>query len=140
MTISGELLPSSIVTFFRPATLQIRSPTSRLPVNVIFRTRGSAHRPSPIVPPLPVMHWMPSAGTPHSSRSWVSLRALSGVSLAGFRMTALPAASAGPTLWHTRCSGKLNGLIPTTTPHGTRRVKPIWVFTPGAPSRGITSP
>ena len=37
----------------------------------------------------------------------------------------VPAASAGPTLWHTRFSGKLNGLMAATTPHGTRRVKPI---------------
>ena len=32
ITISGEFEPSSIVTFFSPAVLQMRSPTSRLPV------------------------------------------------------------------------------------------------------------
>ena len=36
MTISGALLPSSMVTFFKPAVLQMSSPTSRLPVKVIF--------------------------------------------------------------------------------------------------------
>src|SRR5579871_2550645 len=140
MMMRGELLPSSIVTFLSPATLQICSPTSRLPVNVILRTRASAHSASPTSLPLPVMHWMPSAGTPHSSRSAVSFSALSGVSVAGFRMTLLPAASAGPTLCATRCRGKLNGLMPTTTPHGTRNVNHICVLTPGAPSSGMTSP
>ena len=33
-------------------------------------------------------------------------------------MTELPAARAGPTLWHTKLRGKLNGLMATTTPHG----------------------
>ena len=62
------------------------------------------------------------------------------MSLAGLRITALPAASAGPTLWHTRLSGKLNGVIAATTPHGTRSVKPSLPAPPGAPSSGSTSP
>ena len=39
-----------------------------------------------------------------------------GVCPAGFNTTALPAAIAGPSLWATRFSGKLNGLIAPTTP------------------------
>ena len=140
MTITGALEPSSIVTRLIPATRQMRSPTSRLPVKVIFRTRGSAQRRSPSSPPGPVMHWMPSAGSPASRRISVSLSADRGVSVAGFTMTALPAASAGPTLWHTRFSGKLNGVTATTTPHGTRSVKAILPPPPGAPSTGIVSP
>ena len=70
----------------------------------------------------------------------MSLRAESGVSVAGFTMTAFPPASAGPTLWQTRFSGKLNGLIATTTPQGTRSVKASLPAPPGAPSTGIVSP
>ena len=140
ITISGALEPSSMVTRFSPATWQMRSPMSRLPVNVILRTRGSLHRALPRLPPGPVRHCTASGGTPASTNSSISLRADSGVSVAGLMMQALPAAIAGPTLWHTRCSGKLNGLMPTTTPHGTRRVKPSLPLTPGAPSSGITSP
>ncbi|GBD11734.1 hypothetical protein HRbin23_01409 [bacterium HR23] len=55
-------------------------------------------------------------------------------------MTLLPAARAGPTLWHTRFRGKLKGLMATTTPQGTRMVKPKRFPAPGEPSRGTTSP
>ena len=124
ITISGELEPSSIVTFFSPAVLQMRSPTSRLPVNVTFRTRGSATSGSPILLPEPVMHCIDSAGAPASKRISVSFSAERGVSVAGLMMTELPAARAGPTLCATRFSGKLNGLIAATTPTGTRIVNP----------------
>src|ERR1043165_3818950 len=53
---------------------------------------------------------MPSGGRPDSSRISVSLSADSGVSDAGLMTTELPPASAGPTLWHTRLSGKLSGV------------------------------
>ena len=124
ITISGELEPSSMVTFLRPAVLVMCSPTSRLPVKVILRTRGSATSASPIWLPEPVTHCTASGGTPASSSTSVSLRAERGVSVAGLMMTELPAAMAGPTLWATRFRGKLKGLMATTTPHGTRMVKP----------------
>ena len=44
--------------------------------------------------------------------------ALNGVWLAGLSTTGQPAAIAGATLWATRLSGKLNGLIAPTTPIG----------------------
>ena len=44
---------------------------------------------------------------------------------AGFRITAFPAASAGPILCNTSSDGKLNGVIATTIPTGCRTVKPI---------------
>ena len=47
----------------------------------------------------------------------------SGVCDAGFSTIGQPAAIAGATLWATRFSGKLNGLIAPTTPIGTRSVK-----------------
>jgi fermentation-respiration switch protein FrsA (DUF1100 family) len=53
----GLLEPSSIVTRLMPAVLQICSPTSRLPVKLIFRTRGSAQIAPPIGPPVGVLGW-----------------------------------------------------------------------------------
>ena len=116
------------------------SPTSRLPVKVILRTRRSAQIRSPISPPEPVTHWTPSGGKPAWSRISVSFSAESGVSVAGLSTTAFPAASAGPTLWQTRLSGKLKGLMAATTPHGTRIVRPTLPAPPGAPSSGTVSP
>ena len=87
-----------MVTFLMPAMRQMFSPTSRLPVKVILRTRASDTSGSPISPPEPVRHWTPSGGTPASSRISVSLRPDSGVSEAGLMITELPPAMAGPTL------------------------------------------
>jgi len=47
---------------------------------------------------------------------------MNGAARVGFATTGLPAASAGATLWESRLSGKLNGLIATTTPIGSRTV------------------
>ena len=79
----------------------------------------------PTVEPPPVTTCSHSAGSPHSSISR-SARAmpLNGVWLAGLSTTGHPAAIAGASLWATRLSGKLNGLIAPTTPIGTRSVKP----------------
>ena len=48
-----------------------------------------------------------------------------GVALAGFTTIGAPTASEGATLWATRFSGKLNGVIPRTGPIGNRRIRPI---------------
>ena len=139
MMMTGELDPSSMVTFFSPAVRQMCSPTSRLPVKVILRTRGSLTKASPISAPEPVRHWSASGGHPASSMTSTTRKPESGVSVAGFSTTALPAAMPGPILWQTRCSGKLKGEIAATIPHGTRMVKPNLPVTPGAPSSGMTS-
>ena len=83
---------------------------------------------------------MPSGGNPASRRISVSLSAESGVSDAGLTMTVLPAANAGPTLWQTRLSGKLNGAMAATTPQGTRSVKPSFLEPVGSASSGTVSP
>ena len=70
----------------------------------------------------------------------MSLSADRGVLDGGLITIALPAAMAGATLWVTRFSGKLNGLIATTTPHGTRKVNPILPAPPGDASNGTVSP
>ena len=83
------------------------------------------------MPLRPVIRRRPRAAVPASSRISTSFNADSGVSLAGLMITALPAAIAGPTLWQTRLSGKLNGVMAATMPQGTRSVKPESVRPPG---------
>ena len=48
----------------------------------------------------------------------------SGVWLAGLSTTGQPAAMAGASLWATRLSGKLNGLMAPTTPIGHAEGEP----------------
>jgi hypothetical protein len=95
-----------------------------LPVKVIFLTLRSPVIASPISAPDPVIHCIASAGSPASNNISVSFNPESGVSPAGFRTTAFPAAMAGPTLWQTRFNGKLNGLMAATIPTGILIVKP----------------
>ena len=49
-------------------------------------------------------------------------KAVSGVSVAGFRMTVQPAASAGANFQLARLSGKFQGTMAPTTPTGSRSV------------------
>ena len=63
-----------------------------------------------------------------------------GVADAGLSTTGQPAAMAGPTLWHTRFSGKLNGEMAATTPMGTRWTKASLPTPAELASMGIISP
>ncbi len=63
-----------------------------------------------------------------------------GVWLAGFSTTGHPAAMAGASLWATRLSGKLNGLMAPTTPIGRRSVKPSLPSPAADASSGTISP
>ncbi len=54
--------------------------------------------------------------------------------------TALPPASAGPTLCDSTFSGELNGVITQTTPRGERMVKPMRSLTPSPACSGAISP
>ena len=94
-------------------------------MNDTFRTRGSDTSTSPNEPPGPVSTDSTPSGRPASTKHSARASAVSGVVRAGLRMTAFPAASAGPTLCSTSSDGKLNGVIATTTPTGWRIVKPI---------------
>src|SRR5512143_1698057 len=135
-----ELFPSSIVTFFSPALRMICSPTGGDPVKEIFAIRGSTVSHSPTVPPDPTTTLKTQAGTPASSRISASAIAVSGVVDAGFRTSVFPTASAGPTLWATRFSGKLNGVIAETTPRGTRSQYPTRPSPAKLASIGTVSP
>ncbi len=61
-------------------------------------------------------------GSPAATAISPSSRAVSGVSCAGFKTTAHPAASAGATFHEARFSGKFHGTIAPTTPTGSRNV------------------
>ena len=56
------------------------------------------------------------------THKFANIAADSGAWTAGLRMTALPAARAGPTLWVTVLSGELNGVMATTGPTGRNMV------------------
>ncbi len=70
----------------------------------------------PTSEPGPGMTLSQPSGSPASTRIAASFSAEIGVWPAGLSTTALPAAIAGPSLWATRLSGKLKGLIAPTTP------------------------
>ena len=112
--------PSSSATRFRPATPFRCQPTSGLPVKERRSIRGSAASRSASAVDEGTTETA-AGGHPASSAIAPSARAESGVLVAGRTITALPAASAGPSLWQTVLSGKLNGVIASTTPTGNRR-------------------
>ncbi len=98
----------------------IVQPTAAEPVNETTGSRESATRSA--------MASFGTVSTDHepsgrsvSASSSASSRDDSGVFGAGLMMTGAPTASAGATLCATRFSGKLNGVIPSTAPRGTRR-------------------
>ena len=70
-------------------------------------------------------------GRPASASSSANISAVSGVTEAGFRTTALPSASAG-AIFHMACSsGKFHGVIAPTTPTGSRSVSRNASLRPG---------
>src|SRR5512134_338920 len=135
-----ELFPSSIVTFFRPAFRMIASPTGGDPVKETLAIRGSTVSHSPTVPPDPTTTLKAPAGIPASSRISASRMAVSGVVEAGFSTIVFPTASAGPTLWATRFSGKLNGVMAETTPKRLRSQNPTRPSPAKLASIGTVSP
>ena len=139
-TISGEVEPSSSFTFFRGAFATMPQPTGALPVNVTRRGISCTTSASPTSPPDPVTTVTQSSGMPASTRIATSAFAESGVADAGLSTTGQPAAIAGASLWATRFSGKLNGLMAATTPIGTRSASPIRPAPEAVAPIGTTSP
>ena len=58
-------------------------------------------------------------GSPAASATRPSSSAADGVNSDGFRITALPAASAGATFCASIVSGEFHGVIAATTPYGS---------------------
>ena len=138
-TITPALPPSSRITRFRPARAFMPQPTDEEPVKVSSLNRSSVTRRSPSARSMGSTDTAPG-GTPASTSRRPSVRALSGVLVAGLSTMGFPAAMAGASLWAARLSGKLNGEIAATGPTGTRRVMAIRPWPWGARSMGSTSP
>ena len=75
------------------------------PVNVTESTSGCAARAAPTSRPGPVTTFTIPGGKPAAPASSPNFKAVSGVSVAGFSTTALPAARAGATPREARRSG-----------------------------------
>ena len=76
------------------------------------------------------------AGPPASRKSLARVTGTDGSCSEGLRMKALPAASAGPAFHSGIMAGKLNGVMPATTPSGWRTE---WTSTP-VPTDSENSP
>ena len=115
-TISGAFEPSSRLTFLCGTLLRIPQPTPAEPVKLSARVSSCSTIALPTSEPGPGTTLSQPSGRPASTRISASFSAEIGVCPAGLRTIALPAAIAGPSLWATRLSGKLKGLIAPTTP------------------------
>ena len=127
-TMSADLPPSSRCTRFEfsAASRATMRPARVDPVNDTSCTPGSVTSASPTSAPPGSMANRP-VGRPASSK--MRARATpphTAVRGSGFKMTALPSASAGATARIERMSGALNGEITPTTPTGTRRANDRW--------------
>ena len=68
----------------------------------------------------PCTTWKTPLGSPASRNNSASRTGTDGSRSLGFRMNALPHASAGPAFQSGIIAGKLNGVMPATTPSGWR--------------------
>ncbi|OAH09487.1 hypothetical protein STSP_71970 [Streptomyces jeddahensis] len=123
MTMTGALPPRSMASFFRPAVREMASPVANPPVKDTMRTSGAATIAA-AMPASPLTTVTISSGRPASMRVSTRRSADSGVSADGLRMTALPPAMAGPSLWATRLRGSLNGVMAAMMPSGSRVNQP----------------
>ena len=123
-TMFADLPPSSRVTrlTWSAAPRMIRCPTAVEPVKQILRTNGCVTNRSPTTEPWPGSTVSTCSGRPASSASSPSRMAVSGVSSAGLRTTALPAASAGAKPQPAIGIGKFHGTMTPTTPSGSLKV------------------
>src|SRR4029079_4691101 len=86
------------------------------PVSTTASTSSCETSFAPTVPPLHGVNWSADFGTPARQKHWHKLYAISTVSDAGLRITALPAASAAATPPVGIANGKFHGETTTTTP------------------------
>ncbi|MNY38479.1 hypothetical protein D3C86_1731090 [compost metagenome] len=105
-TRTGAFPPRSIASFFNPALRAMASPVAKPPVKEIIRTSRISTKALPKSTP-PVAGVITEGGRPAFTKHSTSLRADNGASSEGFKITALPPAIAGPSLWATKFSGSL---------------------------------
>ena len=84
----------------------------------------------------PCTTWNTPSGTPASCSSSARIRAAEGTFSDTLRMKQLPQARATGNIHNGTMAGKLNGVIPATTPKGWRR---LWLST-RVPTFSVTSP
>jgi hypothetical protein len=109
---------------FAPAWIGRLSPTSRLPVKVSICTSGCAAKRVPQLLTLAREDAQRFGGMPARYSSSPSRSTVSGASVDGLRITALPAAIAGAVFCAACASGRLNAKIDATTPIGSRAQNP----------------
>ena len=117
----GDFPPSSRATGISllAATAAIRRPLAVPPVKDSILTPGCATRAAPASAPLPGSTSRTPGGRPASSAMRPSSSAVDGVNSDGFRITALPAASAGATFCASMVIGEFQGVMAATTPYGS---------------------
>ena len=117
----GALPPSSMEQF-STVSLAVASslrPTAVEPVKDILRTRGSCMMAAQTGPgSWGVITLITPGGTPASSMILATARAVSGVSMAGLRITVQPAPRAGAILRVAMAAGKFHGVISSEMPMG----------------------
>ena len=114
-------------------------PTGTEPVNDTTGSRGSSTSRDDVSLSTGRIDHEP-AGRSVEARISPSSNAVSGVAGAGLSTIGAPTAIAGATLCATRFSGKLNGVMPSTGPRGTRRTSANRPVPPGSVSRRCSSP
>src|SRR5699024_7927669 len=106
------------LSFFSPAFFAMLSPVWSLLGNDTILILECVINESPISLPLPVITDRNLSGSPAYTKASAKRSALTGVSVAGLTIIALPDAIAGPILCATRLSGSLNGVIAAIIPIG----------------------
>ena len=120
----GDFPPSSSVTVFRLVAdiCTISRPVTYSPVKAILSTPGCEARAAPAVGPNPGTTLSTPSGSPASAARRASSRLVMGVCSAGFRTTVLPQARAGAAFQVAMRRGAFHGVMPPTTPTGSRSV------------------
>src|SRR6185436_19344970 len=113
-TMFGDLPPSSSVIFLSvsAAALMIPLPVLVSPVKAILSMPGCSTIACPTLEPGPVITLSTPGGSPTSTAISPSAIAVSGVWLAGFRITTLPQASAGATFDAERLAQRVGEVVP----------------------------
>ncbi len=118
----GDLPPSSIENFFRPAVCTMRLPVAVEPVNDTACTSGCATSGSPVSLPKPCTTFSTPAGIPASRARLPSIEAVSGDSSLIFSTAVLPNARQGATFHVAVMNGTFHGEISAQTPTGWNSV------------------
>src|ERR1039457_4110391 len=94
------------------------NPTSREPVNAMYRIFECATNASPKLAPPPGQKFTTPSGMPHSSSSSTNFAAIVGESLEGFNTTVLPDTIDATVIPDMIAQAKFHGGITAPTPSG----------------------